>query len=45
MNKDLLKGKTIEIDSFNFQKNNFLSNGLVKSKPMKLIPIIRFKPS
>ena len=45
MNKNLLKGKTIEIDSTNLHKNIILSNELMKSKPLKLIPIIRYKPS
>ena len=45
MNKNLLKGKTIEFDSFNLYKNNIYLNGFVKSKPLKLIPIMRYKPS
>ena len=45
MNKNLLKGKTIDIDSFSLYKNNAFSNGLINFKYSKLIPIIRYKPS
>ena len=45
MNKNLLKGKTIEIDSASLLKNINLSKGLIKNKPSKLIPIMRYKPS
>ena len=45
MNKNLLKGKTIEIDSASLYKKNLLSKGLIKIKPSKLIPIMRYKPS
>ena len=45
MNKNLLKGKTIEIDSASLYKNNNLSKGLINIKPSKLIPIMRYKPS
>jgi len=44
MNKNLLKGKTIEIDSSPFHKNIFTSK-VINMKPLKLIPIIRCKPS
>jgi hypothetical protein len=37
MNKNLLRGKTIEFNS--------LLNGGSSLKPPKLIPIIRYKPS
>ena len=45
MNKNLLKGKTIEIDSASLYKNNNLLKGLINTKPSKLIPIMRYKPS
>lgn len=43
MNKNLLKGKTVEIDSFSKKKDIFLSKGLIDNKSLKLIPILRYK--
>ena len=44
MNRNLLKGKKIEIDSAFLYKNNNLSKILIKIKPSKLIAFIRYKP-
>ena len=44
MNKNLLKGKTLEVDSLSLHKNKNISNSVNDYKP-KLIPIIRYKPS
>ena len=45
MNRKLLKVKAIDIDSSSLYKNNVLSTGLMKFKPSKIIPIMRYKPS
>ncbi len=45
MNINLLKGKTIEVDSISIYRNNNLSKELMKIKPPKLIQIMRYKPS
>ena len=44
MNTNLLKGKTIEMDSVNLHKYIFSSKA-INCKPMRLVPIIKFKPS
>ena len=45
MNINLLKGKTIEVDSISIYRNNNLSKELMKIKPPKLIQIMRYRPS
>ena len=45
MNKNLLKGKTVEFDSFSLRRKKIISNDLNEFKPSKLIPIMRYKPS
>ena len=42
MNTNLLNGKTIEVNSVTLHKNNFSSQA-INGKPLKLIPIIKFK--